>query len=349
MCVRVRGYVCVCVHVPSNAYMAIAIVHVLKCIAIAASMTQGCVAALYYLNHLRSCCANATGKQQTGNKVTDSDENPADGEHWRFCKTAMPMPDVPAKKQSPVGKLATTSPGPCWRTGLSMLWQLLGSGVKTAVSIFMDFLSPCCKTVGWFLLEFSLLMPGTFQHILSLTPLEVCALTSLTDGLATIGGNVFPNMMWQNLLAVMVLLLATAGWHVPQQLPCHSLMCRTLSCMCCYVLRSTHPMLVPVAFFVPTFGKQGRLPFAPSSTVKSASPASKSASKAASSTKPAPRGDQWIYKACHTCNFIPEWCCKAGFVHTEWCSRSTTMCADNTPGNDSRKNMRSLLTPRQNS
>jgi hypothetical protein len=25
------------------------------------------------------------------------------------------------------------------------------------------------------------------------------------------------------------------------------------------------------------------------------------------------------------------------------------MCADNTPGNDTRKNMRSLLTPRQNS
>ena len=104
-----------------------------------------------------------------------------------------------------------------------------------------------------------------------LTPLEVCALTFLTDGLATIGGNVCLTMKWQNLLAMLVLLLAASDWHVPQHLPFHSLMCRTLSCMCCYVLRSAYPMLVAVAFFVPTFGKQGRLSFAPSSAAKPAS------------------------------------------------------------------------------
>ena len=159
----------------------------------------------------------------------------------------------------------------CFAMGVSILWQLLEPCCKTGVSIYVELLMPCCKTGVWILLEFSLLMAGVFQQIFSLTPLEVCALTFLTDGLATIGGNVCLTMKWQNLLAMLVLLLAASDWHVPQYLPFHSLMCRTLSCMCCYVLRSAYPMLVAVAFFVPTFGKQGRLSFAPSSAAKPAS------------------------------------------------------------------------------
>ena len=130
---------------------------------------------------------------------------------------------------------------------------------KTGVSILLQLL-----------LELSLFMTAVFQRILVLTPLEVCALIFLTDALTTAACNVFP-MMWQISLAMLVLLLVSSGWHVPEHLPFHSLICRTLSCMCCHVLHSTCPLVVAVAFFMLTFGKQGRLSFAPSSAAKPAS------------------------------------------------------------------------------
>ena len=136
--------------------------------------------------------------------------------------------------------------------------------------VLEQLLEPCFKTGVSISVELLSLLVWVLQQILSLTPLEACALTFLADGFATIGCNVFSTMMWQNLLTMLVLLLASLDWHVPQYLPFYSLICRTLSCTCCYVLRSTYPMVVAVAFVVPTFGKQGRLPFAPSSAAKPA-------------------------------------------------------------------------------
>ena len=147
-------------------------------------------------------------------------------------------------------------------------------------------------------------MARVFQQILSLTPLEVCALTVLVEELSTTGYDVLPNMIWQPLLAACVLLLASAEWHVPQQLFLRSFICSTISCLCCYVLQPTCPLIAAVAFFAPTFGKQGRLPFQPSGAAKPApsakatsfaSPEDRGAAKPASFAPSCAEGSDWYF------------------------------------------------------
>ena len=100
---------------------------------------------------------------------------------------------------------------------------------------------------------------GAFPEVLRLTPLEVITLTFLVDRLTTIGCDGFPITIWHILMALTVLLLASAGWHVPQSLPCHTLGCRALTCMCCYQLAPSCPFMATLSFLDPTFGKQGRV------------------------------------------------------------------------------------------
>ena len=160
-----------------------------------------CPAALYYLIHLRSCAADAMGRNQNGSGVGLS----------------------------------------LWTTGFSILLQFIGSCCKTGRAVLLPLLQPCfqiglfsffvcrltfarvlapCFKIGVTIsLKLCLDIARVLQQILSLTPLEVCALTVLVEELSTTGYDVLPNMIWQPLLAACVLLLASAEWHVPKPGP----------------------------------------------------------------------------------------------------------------------------------